>query len=111
MTKIIFTKGDDAALQVRIKRNGEYVDLTGFSFETYFRTELGGIFTVLNTDHTIDPDQFTNIGKLVVNIDAADTATFKSINQGSFIMKVTNAGGKSVHYHGTGLLFILEATP
>lgn len=111
MEKIIFTKGDDAALQVRIKRNGEYVDLTGYSFETYFRKEDGEIYTVLDEDHEINEDQETNPGKMIVNIASVYTATFRAGNNLTFITKVTNPSGKSVHYRGSGLLFIMESEP
>lgn len=111
MTKFTFTIGDDVAKPIRIKRNGEYLDITGYTFETYFRKENGTIFTVPNEDHEIDEDQVTNKGRLTINIASADTSLFKPMNQGTLIIKVTNPLGKSVHYRGTGILFILEKTP
>ena len=111
MTKFTFTLGDDVAKPIRIKRNGAYLDITGYSFETYFRDADGEIYTVPNEDHEIDEDQEINTGRLVINIASAVTATFKAVNQGTLIVKVTNPSGKSVHYRGTGILYILEVTP
>lgn len=113
MEKIIFTRGDDATLQIRIKRNDAYVNLTGYTFETYFRKADGTIFTVPNGDHTIVGDQTTDgdKGKLLVSIAAEDSALFKIGQTLTFITKVTNGSGKSVHYRGTGLLNIMDNEP
>lgn len=113
MSRIVITKGDTARLQIRVKLNGEYLNLDDYTFESYYRKEDGTLLTIDDSAHEPVADQSDedNTGKMIVTIDSDDTEDLKVGRNFDLIFKLTDDEGNVLHYHGKNMLEVRDNEP
>ncbi len=85
------------------------MDLTDAALETYIKG-ASGMVTVLDADHTIDPDQVANPGKFTMLMSSANSLLLDLIAAKDIVTKVTQ-GSFITHLHGTDVLNVLDNVP
>jgi len=102
------TQGDQVALAVRLKTGpSTYEDLTGATFSTYLLKSDGTTLTIPNGQHTPDPDQTTNRGRMLIDLLAADTGAL-ALGAHRIVTKLSQ-GDDILHFNG--VLRVLSASP
>jgi hypothetical protein len=111
-TGVVLTQGDDVLVQLKAMADKTSAfDLTNASLESYVKG-TGGISTISNSDHTVDPDQSLsgNRGIFTVRVRAAVSSVLNVANQKDWVTQITQ--GQTVrHVHGVDLVTVRSATP
>lgn len=104
-----FTQGDKSTITLTLTDgNGNAVDITGASFESYFLGPNSITVTISNSAHT---PTVPASGTLTVALTAAQTASIEDGAGKEIITKVTFLNGDIMHFHGREVLTVYKAAP
>ena len=92
---LICQKGADFRRVMRLKKNGEYLDLTGWSGKSQVRVEPDGGEMVCEIAVTVDDSE----NKIILSIEEEITAAL-SVGCFAWDIKLTDADGITKYYVG-----------
>lgn len=109
---IKFTQGDTPTLTLTATTNCgvDKLDLTGATFESYFKGPNNTTITIPNSQHTADPDQVVNKGKYLLALTSGNTLAIAAGERKEIITKIT-IGGVITYFHGKNIVTVLPNTP
>ncbi|MBQ6505685.1 MAG: hypothetical protein IJI57_17395 [Flexilinea sp.] len=102
---LICQKGATFRKALRLKQNGAYIDLTGWTAKSQVRTEPDGGQLLCEMDVTVDEEN----SRIVMLIDPAVTAAFPA-GIYTWDIRVTDDDGISAYYLGGAFKVIPSVT-
>lgn len=105
------SQGDAVIFRLTAKDgDGLRINLTGATFTTFIKGELGVIQSFPNDQHTVNPNQTTHRGEYELALSVSDTESL-AVGNKKDVLTLVELAESTFYLHGNNILDVLPNVP